>query len=392
MVCLYGNKSLNLQYSVYLFLGNLMRVNIVVAMITYNSSLTIDCAIRSLLRQRNISRPFFVLIDSYSNDNTVDRAVNLLNSAGIEYKVVRYKSNIAQARNRAIVEALKRDPDYVFFLDSDVVLAYSDSLEKAVRISNGRRVVYLDYLHKYFDTVSDLRNECSNIERRYKNASLTPRLRQVRWCGLGATLIPASLLRGFKFTPSLYFREDRELGLYAWAKGYPVILVKAVTNNGVITYPAYDLNLRKGKESNLYLRLGLREYLSGLSRRVLVHDVWTHYKDSFIKSFLSFIRESRSYPKYLAVDLLIVASIMYSYFSNNYIYFVALLLALLGGAAVYARRRGIEFLDALRQLTKFNLAALGSYALYIPSYISNKDLLEKAYKNFTEYNDAPENL
>ena len=345
-----------------------------------------------MLKQKNISKPFFVLVDSYSSDNTVDKAVSLLKGAGIEHKVVLYRSNIAQARNRAIEEALRLDPDYVFFLDSDVVLAYTDSLEKAIRISNGKRVVYLDYLHEYLDTAKDLRNECTRIEEKYRDASLKPRLRRVKWCGLGATLIPASLLHGFRFTPSLYFREDRELGLYAWANGYPVVLVRAVADDGKVAYPAYDLNLRKGKESNLYLRLGLREYLSGLSRRVLVHDVWTHYRGSFIKSFLSFVRESRSYPKYLAIDLLILASIMYSYFSNNYIYWTILLLPLLGGAVVYAKRKGIGFLDALKQLTKFNLAALSSYILYTPSYISNKDLLEKAYKNFIRYREVPENL
>ena len=369
-----------------------MGARIVVAMVTYNSGHTIDCAIRSLLKQRNISKPFFVLVDSYSSDNTVDKAVSLLKDAGIEHKVVLYRSNIAQARNRAIEEALRLDPDYVFFLDSDVILAYSDSLEKAIRISNGKRVVYLDYLHKYFDTVKDLRNECSIVEEKYKNVSLKPRLRRVRWCGLGATLIPAGLLHGFRFTPSLYFREDRELGLYAWANGHPVILVRAVIDDGKAAYPAYDLNLRKGKESNLYLRLGLREYLSGLPRRVLIHDVWTYYRGSFIKSFLSFVRESRSYPKYLAVDLLIMAGAMYSFFSNSYIYLVVLLLSLLGGAAIYAERKGIGFFDALKQLTKFNLSALGSYALYTLSYISNKDLLEKAYKNFIKYKEVPENL
>ncbi len=97
--------------------------------------------------------------------------------------------------------------------------------------------------------------------------------------------------------------EDAELGLKAWYQGIPVL--EARLPGG--WHPAVDLNL--GPYSGVYRRALLREYLSRLAYKSLVHEVWSLYDSSILSTILRALRRRRRSTYHLASDLLAAALI-----------------------------------------------------------------------------------
>jgi len=107
-----------------------MSLRICVAMTCKNSALTIRYSLLSVLKQRGADLSV-VIVDSNSTDGTDSVAVETLKAFNIPYKLIRKGCNIAEGRNIALKAALDFDPEYVFFLDSDTLLLYSNALETA---------------------------------------------------------------------------------------------------------------------------------------------------------------------------------------------------------------------------------------------------------------------
>jgi glycosyltransferase involved in cell wall biosynthesis len=341
---------------------------VAVAMTTRNAALTIRYSLESLLAQRGV-RLSVVIVDSYSNDGTVEVAREVLEHSGIEHRVMRRRCNIPEGRNLSLREALNYDPDYILFLDADVVLRYNNLVQLASAISRGRLVTLISY-RRLFLNRERFENFLREIAAESKARSIGTgdlMFSKIKWGGLGATLIPRGLAEKLEFDPDLSFAEDRQLGLIAWTERYPVIRISERRDS-----PAYDVNLDE-PESNIYMRMPLREYLRGLSKKIFIYEVWHNFEGNLPRTLKKFLasKQFKSYAFHALYDLIAATLLAYTAFAalNPQPATYPVLAAWVAGVPLLWARRGkhrmMPLAGSLKNFAKFNIFSISALALFI---------------------------
>jgi len=253
-----------------------MEPSVVACLTCKNSSITLPYVLKSL-SLINYPRDRFavVVVDGGSVDSTPEVARDILNSLGLKFKVLVKPSNIPEGRNACVKEALELGADYILFVDCDTLVVNKDFLRHAISASNSGCcpcVVTGDIQVKTFKDVSSLK---TFSEETLKNVSSSLSSKPeghsfISWCGMGLTLIPAEIARKVSFDEDLTFKEDVMYGLKTWDVGYGVL--KLNYEEPV----AYDLNLIR--KSDIYVRMGLKDYFRGFSKKALTYAYTTMTK------------------------------------------------------------------------------------------------------------------
>jgi len=343
---------------------------ICVAMTCKNSALTIRYSLLSVLKQRGVNLSV-VIVDSNSTDGTDSVAIETLKAFNIPYRLIRKSCNIAEGRNIALKAALDFDPEYVFFLDSDTLLLYSNALETAANCSRGRLVVHLPSQCVYLSR-DELDEFCEN---KVKSMSVLDSVdvEKTKWCGLGATLIPSKLAEKVELDPSLSFAEDCQFGFLAWKHRYPVVLLKDM--------PTFDVNI-KGKKGDIHIKMPVREYWRGITKKILWQNVWNYFQGSFIstlKSFLSADYTKKRHIPHAIVDALAICLLL------SGVPFILILVGIAGTMLWWGLRKGMRIIEIPKQFIKFNFYALAVLALFIPLYIKHHRELQEVYEMYKKY-------
>jgi glycosyltransferase involved in cell wall biosynthesis len=358
-----------------------MTIRICVGTTCKNAALTIGYSLSTLLKQERQGIDLsFVIVDSYSTDGTPSVVAEVLRDYPV--KIVQAHCNIPEGRNLVVKHALDFDPDYIFFLDADVILKYKTLLKLAVTISRGDAVVALARELRQFSTEHELRKYCEEVL-----ASLDRRVlwledvhvSKARWCTLDATLIPRKVAEKIEFDPDMTFADDAKFGFDLWRHGYKVYVVDSYDK------PVADVNLARGKRYNLYLRLSIADYLRGLRKKVLYRYIWSVYDpDSLLITYLRFLEgDGRRMLPYVAMDLLLLLSLFL-----DPVLFALLVIAALLLAARWCLRKGVSIREAPIQLAKFNIYSVASVMLFPILYILHKRELDEAYRNFLSAPDT----
>lgn len=339
-----------------------------------NAALTIHYALSSATRQCGVDLAF-VIVDAESTDGTLVFAEKVLRQ--YPHKIIKVRCNIPEGRNLVLKYALDFDPDYIFFLDADVVLLYRNLIELAARVSRGEAVVAISHAYKFFTSREELDSWCrqaveSTSQRAVREEDVI--VRKTKWCSLGAALVPRRVAEKIELDTRLNFSEDREFGFKIWLSGYKIL--ELTTRSGEPL--AVDVNLC-GEISSIYLRLSVREYLSNLSVKILFGDVWHCYSGNFMKTLVAFLRSehARRYLLHISLDVALVGCLVFAPW---------LLPVVLAGPAFllarWCRRRGVRLRDVPRQILKFNLYSLGAVVLFPWLYLKHRRVLDKAYRNY----------
>lgn len=122
-----------------------MMYRIEVIIPTYNSSRTIERAIRSVMNQEGIGEKFFVFIcmyDDWSTDDTVEKVEKIRKETGFPMHIIRLTHHTGgpnEARNRGIRTAMS---DLIAFLDHDDEWLPDKLIKQIEQINQGYEFVY----------------------------------------------------------------------------------------------------------------------------------------------------------------------------------------------------------------------------------------------------------
>ena len=94
-----------------------------------NASTTIKYSLQSIASLNYPKeRLIVIVVDADSNDDTADIAKKVLSLLNLKHEVIVKPSNIPEGRNICINRALEIGAEYIFFVDSDVIIVCRDVL------------------------------------------------------------------------------------------------------------------------------------------------------------------------------------------------------------------------------------------------------------------------
>ena len=248
-----------------------------------NASDTLECTLQSIASLNYArERLIVIVVDGGSNDGTTDIAKKILDSLDLKHEIIVKPSNIPEGRNICISRALEIGAEYIFFVDSDVIIVYSDILTELIRIDKeyGPCVINASRKHKIFSNLEELRTFCNRVTKLDGSTMLSARV--VRWCGMGLTLIPRRIAEQVRFDEDMTFAEDRYYGYLVWKSGYKVYSVNADKPL------AYDVNLPK--RSDIYVNMSIGDYFRGLYKKAFM-VAYTYYDGSILKTMAKLLKD-----------------------------------------------------------------------------------------------------
>ncbi|MEM1970636.1 MAG: glycosyltransferase, partial [Sulfolobales archaeon] len=335
--------------------------------LTLNSEATVGHAIKSILKQRPPKdEVFFVVVDGGSRDRTIKIVNEVLR--GLSYELISAPgSNIPQARNVCLNEAVKRGFERLIFIDSDIILLARNLLELAERVSDEHRdsIIHFSSRFLYFSNLSEL----EEFLRKAEYMEMFPeqiRLKRSLAIGMGFTIIPKSIFEKIRFDEDIDFSEDKYYALKAFSEGFEVL-----TATDTIGY-VVDANIVRNAKSDIYWRMPFKRYLRAARKKAVVKYIDALDMRRLDVSKLEFLKRSL---KFLLNTLLLIVMILtpVAYVSHSSTFYAFLTIDLLNMIfyPLLKRVRGYPFLMGV--LNRFKFMAF-SFLMIVWSYHAYKEL------------------
>jgi glycosyltransferase involved in cell wall biosynthesis len=262
---------------------------ITVGIVTLNREWSIGCVLRSLLEQTYPHRKIYVVVvDGCSADRTVEVASSILTGSDFSgYKVIVRKTNIPEARNVCIDEMRG---EALLFWDSDVVME-PEAIEKLVHATEeGFDIVSAARITFYVNSEKDVCRVFDYLSSLPKKRSGAESVAETTFVTMGHTLISKRVLEKLRFDPDLTFGEDADYSARARLEGFKVGL-----HRGVI---AVDVNVAKGRLSDIYVYAPIRVLLKGLRKKARAKVLTLGFEVSW-KNTLRYFASNPRYAFYL---------------------------------------------------------------------------------------------
>jgi len=251
-----------------------------------NASLTIGYVLKLLLMQEGNFEKFFIVVDGGSSDDTLKIVHETLSKYKVQYIVDSGDYTIPEGRNRVLDLATREDPDYILFVDADVVFKFKNLVE--ILLISSRKlgdtaVLSVPCESLRFNSYEDAEKFMDNLLHKnecWKNQGFN--FRPVAWCALGLTLIPRKAM-SVRFDEDMTFGEDTYFGFEIWKNGFSIY-------NLITEDLAFDVNI--GYSSDLYFFMSLKNYLRGIRKKVAmyVYKIFDPFFLHFIKNFIKNIK------------------------------------------------------------------------------------------------------
>jgi GT2 family glycosyltransferase len=212
------------------------------------------------------SKIHLILVDNVSTDGAHKIVENWLNKNRKEYLSIEHlilSGNVPHLRNICLKKAIEKKCDYIFFVDSDVILI-PDAIERLIKIFNTNEKVFAASLPYFIPIEKD--TLFVKIRTKYGKGDLKPLKNvnqpyQVPSIGMGATMIKLSYIPivGY-FDEEIPYIEDLNLTRRATNMGFKIIVdpqVQLLHDKHVKTFQWLKITLKIGKsEVKNMLRVG----------------------------------------------------------------------------------------------------------------------------------------
>ncbi len=343
-----------------------------VGVTTYNSEATIDLALESICRQELSEKILFIIVDSESRDSTVSKARKILEEYGHDYIIEVRKCTIGLGRRIYMDLAKENKADYLLSLDSDVILLHKRLLRKMIEISAKYEAnIAVDYINRKFKNIQELRTFAERVIRNLDDRTIPIRVEPSPWCGLGLTLIEKETLKNITVDPGLGTAEDRDFGYKCWLSNRKILKIIRKDRKEL----AYDLNIER--KSDIYVKMRISHYLSNISRKVYIVDVFSPQLPASnpspnLRKVVRSLIKNRGYLINFLTNISIFLAPLAVYYGQSILLVLTLVPPLLN-----ILRLRVQKCENIRQAIscnyKFFIRAGAALLLSIPLYISKRD-------------------
>jgi len=282
---------------------------ITVGVVVLNREWIIGKMLNSLIRQTYPhNRIFVIIVDGKSKDRTVEIAQKILEKSDfMGYNIIVRESNIPEGRNICI-ENMRGD--MLLFWDSDVIME-PNAIQELVKtmIQEKADIVTADGVSIYVNTTEEI-DEKINEAKKMRTYTSENYVVEVPFVGMGHTIVSKNVLDSLRFDPDLTFGEDLDFSVRAREKNFKIKMNKHVL--------AFDINMKKMKQSDIYIDMPLRKALKGLRKKAKAHVLSGISKPTPIEA-LKFFLENKRFLFYLGYILMGSLTIFGILFKNIFI-------------------------------------------------------------------------
>ena len=252
------------------------RPLVTITISTYNSEVTIDDVLNSLLQQDYPSKLIEVIVvDGHSIDETVNKVRKFMEEHGDkfhDFKLIVHDRNhgVSKARNDGI--KLARG-EYIMILDSDVILP-PNAISKMVS--------FLNHNPKVGCCSALLEEDATDFMSRWRFELNIGKIRKIVACTAAAMIrrevIEKAGLYDESMGPPFTVDEDLEFGARIWRAGYRcVMLGDVIAKHAKIKRDRQLLKIEGRKEAKNY-NITMTTYLKVLKGHLSIKDGWSWYK------------------------------------------------------------------------------------------------------------------
>ena len=243
---------------------------------TYNSEVTIDDVLNSLLQQDYPLKLIEVIVvDDHSIDETVNKVRKFMEEHGnkfYDFKLIVHDRNygVSKARNDGI--KLARG-EYIMILDSDVMLP-PDAISKMIS--------FLNHNPKVGCRSALLEEDATDFVTRWRFELNIGKIRKIVACTAAAMIrrevIEKAGLYDESMGPPFSVDEDMEFAARIWRAGYQCIMLgDVVAKHAGIKRDRYLSKIEGRREAKNY-NITMTTYLKALKGHLSIKNGWSWYK------------------------------------------------------------------------------------------------------------------
>jgi glycosyltransferase involved in cell wall biosynthesis len=257
-------------------MGAARKPLVTITISTYNSEVTIDDVLNSLLQQDYPLKLIEVIVvDGHSIDETVNKVRKFMEEHGnkfYDFKLIVHDRNygVSKARNDGI--KLARG-EYIMILDSDVILP-PNAISKMIS--------FLNHNPKVGCCSALLKGNATDFVSQWRFELNIGKIRKIVTCADAAMIkrevIEKAGLYDESMGPPFSVDEDMEFAARIWRAGYQcVMLGDVVAKHAGIKRDRHLLKIEGRREAKNY-NITMTTYLKVLKGHLSIKDGWSWYK------------------------------------------------------------------------------------------------------------------